>query len=163
VLLNNQNRIEKEKHICSEVHHRADSGSVPACVSTGRSDMVVAIIGVASPIFNVVPAANKDAAVHIDVKTISTGSIDALGAGSSNMDGATRPQIAHGHQAAAQLLPRLKKDRRQCCHLDLMWSSRPSTNHTIFWKIHSMLLCFSNSLTPQTLRSHPSTFRHQLR
>nr|GEU70303.1 hypothetical protein [Tanacetum cinerariifolium] len=48
----------------SEVHHRADSEYVPACVSTGRSDMVFAIIGVASLILNVVPAANKDAAAH---------------------------------------------------------------------------------------------------
>ncbi|GJW13243.1 hypothetical protein Tco_0017376 [Tanacetum coccineum] len=30
VLLNNQNRTAKEKHTSSEVHHRADSGSVPA-------------------------------------------------------------------------------------------------------------------------------------
>ncbi|GKA91659.1 hypothetical protein Tco_0813584 [Tanacetum coccineum] len=56
--------MEKEKHTSSEVHHRADSGSVPACVSTGRSDMAVTIIGAASPILNVVPAANKDAAAH---------------------------------------------------------------------------------------------------
>ncbi|GJZ13143.1 hypothetical protein Tco_0548373 [Tanacetum coccineum] len=39
--------------------------------------------------------------------------IEALGAGSSNMDGATRPQIAHGHQSAAQFLPRQKKTDRE--------------------------------------------------
>nr|GEZ72768.1 hypothetical protein [Tanacetum cinerariifolium] len=64
VLLNNQNKMAKEKHTSSKVHHRADSGSVPACVSTGHSDMAVAIIGAASPILNVVHAANKDAATH---------------------------------------------------------------------------------------------------
>nr|GEW42596.1 hypothetical protein [Tanacetum cinerariifolium] len=64
VLLNNQNRMAKEKNMSSEVHHRADFGSVHGCVSIGRSDMVVAIIGVTSPILNVVHAANKDAVAH---------------------------------------------------------------------------------------------------
>nr|GEV43337.1 hypothetical protein [Tanacetum cinerariifolium] len=64
--------MEKEKHMSSEVHLRADSRSVPACVSTGRSDMVVAIIGAASPILNVVHAANKDAAAHSDPYGVST-------------------------------------------------------------------------------------------
>ncbi|GKA78780.1 hypothetical protein Tco_0785317, partial [Tanacetum coccineum] len=57
-------KYDKRKHTSSEVHHQADSRSVPACVSTGRSDMTVAIIGDASPSFYVVPAANKDTAAH---------------------------------------------------------------------------------------------------
>nr|GEU86460.1 hypothetical protein [Tanacetum cinerariifolium] len=50
---------------------------------------------------------------EIDVLWNSTGGIimEVLGAGSSNMDGATRPRIAHGHQAATQFLWRQKKTR----------------------------------------------------
>nr|GEX72377.1 hypothetical protein [Tanacetum cinerariifolium] len=71
VLLNNQNKTTKEKHTSSEVHHRADSESVPACVSTGRSNMAVTIIGAASPILNVVHAANKDAAAYNMVSSLT--------------------------------------------------------------------------------------------
>nr|GFA09304.1 hypothetical protein [Tanacetum cinerariifolium] len=56
--------MAKEKHMSSKVHHRAETESVVACVSTGHLDMVVAIIGAASLILNVVHAANKDAAAH---------------------------------------------------------------------------------------------------
>ncbi|GKB70219.1 hypothetical protein Tco_0931631, partial [Tanacetum coccineum] len=59
-----QSRTTKEKHTSSEVHHQADSGSVPARVSTSRSDMHVAIIGDASPSLNRVPSINKDTVAH---------------------------------------------------------------------------------------------------